>query len=39
MLPSTKFAEDDVLVFFILRQKMLKQCNFMFTPNPNFRAE
>jgi len=27
MLPLVKFAEDKVLVFVILCEKMLKQCN------------
>jgi len=28
MLPSVKFAEEKVLVFFIFHEKMLKLCNF-----------
>jgi len=35
ILPSVKFATEKVLVFFILREKMLKQCNFKSNPNPN----
>jgi len=40
MLPSVKFAEEKVLAFFILREKMLKQCNFKYNsnPNPNFQG-
>ena len=36
MLPSVKFADEKVLVFFILREKCLKQSNFK--SNPNFQG-
>ena len=41
LLPSVKFAEDNVLVFVILREKkMVKQCNYKSNsnPNPNFHS-
>jgi len=35
MLPSVKFVDNKVLVFFILRKKRLKLCNFKSNPNCN----